>query len=72
MSVAANKKASGTKVLVLLDCHYGKCGQAVTLSDAALKAAKEQGMVDPTPEAVASGFELPDVDVEEVAAETKE
>jgi hypothetical protein len=69
MSVTTNKKGR-TKVLVLLDCQYGKCGQSVALNDADLKAAKEQGMVDPTPEAVASGFELPDVAVEEAAAET--
>lgn len=42
----------GTKVRVLLDCHYGRADDVVELPAAVLKAAKAAGMVDDHPEAV--------------------
>jgi hypothetical protein len=54
-----------TKVLVLLDCRYGKCLDVVALEDTELIAAKESGMVDDDAGQVSYGESL----VEDVAPE---
>jgi hypothetical protein len=49
----ANKDGT-VKVLVLVDCNAGKCGQVADVAAADLDALVKQGAVDPNPEAVAA------------------
>lgn len=42
-------------VLLLVDCHHGKCGEVVTLGKAEAALAKAGGLVDDNPAAVNSG-----------------
>ena len=43
----------GTKVRVLVECIYGKANDIAELTEAEIKSAKESGIVDDHPDAVA-------------------